>query len=90
MNNEERLLYACLNKNNLLKELPLILEYLDVCYQNVLEVNKSKSFKIKENDYLEFILDKGIEHYFSSKLKLYFDLEDYDDEPQPSEAKEKV
>ena len=90
MNNEERLLYTCLNKSNFLKEMPMILEYLDNCYINVIEVNRNKSFKIEENVYIDFVIEYGINYYYSSKLKLYFDLEEYEDEEPKVEKKEKV
>jgi len=89
MSNEERLLYSCLNKTNFQKELPAILEYLNSCYYNIIEVNKGTSFKVQESQFVEFIIEKGIEHYYSSKLKLYFDLEEYDDEPVNEVKKEK-
>ena len=74
LNNEERFLLACLHPTNMKGDLYHILEYLEKLFSTIKMFN--------EKGYEDFVtyysIEKGLTHYYASKIKLYVD--DYEEE----------
>ncbi len=76
LNNEERFLLACLHPTNMKSDLFQILEYLENLFGTITLVNQ----KGYEDFVVYYTIEKGLTHFYSSKIKLYVD--DYEEEEE--------
>ena len=78
MNEEERFLLACLHPENIKQDLNSLLDYLEKIYEAIKMVNQEGD----ENFIIQYSIEKGLNHFYSSKIKLYIpDDEDEVDLP---------
>ncbi len=83
LNNEERLLLACLATQNLKEDLNELLEYCEKMLDVFQKVHRGKLDMIHKNEdeLVKFIFSNAVTNFFSSKVKLYFSDENDDDIP---------
>jgi len=82
LNNEERLLLACIASQNLREDLNDILEYCEKMLYILRLIHPTKLDLIQKNEQeiLKLIFSNAITNFFASKVNLYFSDENDDDD----------